>query len=252
MPRKASQAPLSEEVAAPGGVASVDRALSLLGAFTLDEPMLSLSDLSERTKQYKSTVLRLLASLEHARLVYHHADGRFGLGSAISRLHAVHAASFSIGEFVLPALRELVASTRESASFHVPQGNRDLCLYRIDSPQPLRDHGRPGDLLPLNRGFGGRVMAAMSGLRGVQHAKIRNELLLLAVDDVDPEVAGAAAPVFDAAAALAGVVVLTMPSTRLAASHGPLVQACAAALTAQFGGVFPAPPGARSVRRRAK
>lgn len=42
-----------------------------------------------------------------------------------------------------------------SASFHVRQGNQRLCLFRVDSPQPIRDHIRAGDLLPLDRGVGG-------------------------------------------------------------------------------------------------
>ena len=44
------------------GVAAVDRALSILDALTDDK--VSLADLSKRTDLYKSTVLRLLKSLE--------------------------------------------------------------------------------------------------------------------------------------------------------------------------------------------
>jgi DNA-binding IclR family transcriptional regulator len=32
--------------------------------------------------------------------------------------------------------------TAESASFHVRQGDQRLCLYRVDSPQPVRDSTR--------------------------------------------------------------------------------------------------------------
>jgi DNA-binding IclR family transcriptional regulator len=40
---------------------------------------------------YKSTALRLLASLEHAGLVQRHADGRYALGPEVARLNAVYA-----------------------------------------------------------------------------------------------------------------------------------------------------------------
>jgi hypothetical protein len=56
---------VADENAAPGGVAAVDRALSVLGAFQDGDAALSLAELAERTRLYKSTVLRLLASLEH-------------------------------------------------------------------------------------------------------------------------------------------------------------------------------------------
>ncbi len=235
MPRKAARPPVSEERPAPGGVASVDRALSLLALFTIDTPLLTLSEMAERTQQYKSTVLRLLASLEFAHLVRRRSDGRFGLGSAVARLHAVYAVSHSIGDIVLPVLRELVAATRESAAFHVRQGDAELCLLRVDSPNPVRDHASAGDLLPLAQGIAGHVIAAFDGAPGVRAARVRRERLLVADGRFEPEVAGIAAPVFGADDGLAGVLVLTMPSTRLDDGHAATVQAAAARIAEQLG-----------------
>src|SRR6186713_1510379 len=140
MPRKAQIESLADSDAAPGGAAAVDRALTLLSAFRAGDTSLSLAELSSRTQLYKSTTLRLLASLEHARLVQRLDDGSYGLGTEVARLNAVYAASFSLERVVLPALRALVAATRESAAYHVAQGDSRLCLYRVDSPQPVRDH----------------------------------------------------------------------------------------------------------------
>ena len=66
---------IADELAAPGGVAAVDRALSLLCAFKEGDLSLSLAELAERTRLYKSTVLRLLASLEHGGWVQRLDDG---------------------------------------------------------------------------------------------------------------------------------------------------------------------------------
>ena len=93
MPRKAVVLALSAQRPAPGGVAAVDRALSLLEVFTTDSPNPTLAELAERTRQYKSTVLRLLASLQHAGLVQRQADGRYVVGTAITRLHRVFSSS---------------------------------------------------------------------------------------------------------------------------------------------------------------
>ena len=79
MPRKASQPSLADQHAAPGGAAAVDRALSVLSAFRTGDRSLTLAELAERTQLYKSTVLRLLASLEHGRLVQRTADGHYAL-----------------------------------------------------------------------------------------------------------------------------------------------------------------------------
>ncbi|CAB3671556.1 hypothetical protein LMG27174_02182 [Paraburkholderia rhynchosiae] len=169
MSKQPAIASMAEDNLAAGGVAAVDRALTLLAAFGNGTPVLSLSALAERTRLYKSTVLRLLASLEHAHLVVRRADGCYVLGSGVARLHAVYAQSSSSESLVMPVLHELVAATRESAAFHVRQGSRRICLYRVDSPQPVRDHIRAGELLPLDRGTGGRVLQP-TATRATRHS----------------------------------------------------------------------------------
>ncbi|MDO9353518.1 MAG: helix-turn-helix domain-containing protein, partial [Solirubrobacteraceae bacterium] len=213
MPRKAAQPSLSEQQAAPGGVGAVDRAISLLDVFTPDRPLLSLAELAEASQQYKSTVLRLLASLAHSHVVKRHADGRFSLGSTIPRLHAVYAASFSIESVLVPALRELVEATRESAAYHIRQGTKRLCLYGVDSPQTIRDHTQVGALMPLGKGAVGSIFTLFgSPPRGARDAR---DPIAIAPTDMVREVAAIAAPVFDAGSGLAGVIALTMPAMRL-------------------------------------
>ena len=219
MPRKAQVSSLAEQQPAPGGTAAVDRALSLLAAFQLGEPSLSLQELAERTRQHKSTVLRLLASLQHAQLVQRTEEGRYRLGPAVARLHAVYASSFSLEQVVMPELRTLVARTGESAAFHVRQGDARLCLYRIDSPNPVRDHIRAGDLLPLDKGAGGRVLMAFSGAPGRLYEQVRREGVVVLAGDRVPQLAGISAPCFDARGDLVGAVTLTMPTERLKAGH---------------------------------
>lgn len=240
MPKKAVQRPVSEQQAAAGGVASVDRALSLLEVFTTEHPVLSLSELADRTRQYKSTVLRLLASLENSQVVRRHEDGRFSLGATVARLHAVYSSAFSLGDAVVPALHELVSLTRESAAFHVRQGDKDLCLKRVDSPHTVRDHTRAGDLQPLDGSVAGHVLRAYAGAGGARGEQIRRDQVLVADGDIVPELAGIAAPVFGADGELAGALVLTMPSTRMHAGHTVTVQQAAQGMTQRLGGSYPA------------
>jgi DNA-binding IclR family transcriptional regulator len=222
MPRKAQTASIADADAAPGGAAAVDRALSLLGAFRSGDTALALAELAERTRLYKSTVLRLLASLEHAGLIQRRDDGRYVLGNEVARLHAIYAASFSLDQLVLPELRALVETTGESAAYHVRQGDARLCLYRVDSPHPIRDHIKAGDVLPLARGTGGRVLTAFDpGLAKSAPARerkllagIRERGYYAATGDRLAEVAGISAPVFHADGSIAAAVTLTMPSHR--------------------------------------
>lgn len=238
MPRKSAQPAAADENAAPGGAASVDRALSLLTAFRSGESALSLAELADRTRLYKSTALRLLASLEHARLLQRGDDGRYALGPEIARLQSIHAASFSLEAQVMPALRALVEATRESAAFHVRQGEQRLCLYRVDSPQLLRDHIRAGDVLPLDRGAGGRVLLAFGpdgGARGKLYDQIRREGFHLASGDRVPGLTGISAPVWGLDGRLQGALTLTLPETRLKASFANAVRQAARRLSERLG-----------------
>jgi DNA-binding IclR family transcriptional regulator len=246
MPRKSLQlphgAPNTEDAPASGGVVAVDRALLLLKAFHDGEPALSLAELAARTQQYKSTVLRLLASLQHFGFIQRDDEGRYRLGPEVARLARLYTGSFSLEPVVMPVLRELVAATRESAAFHVRQGEQRLCLYRVDSPQPIRDHIRAGDLLPLDRGAGGRVLTAYAGGRGKVHDRVRRDGVIALQGDREEGVAGVSSPVFDANGGLAGALTLTLPVQRFKPSFEAKVRDAARRLTAQLGGRFE--PGA--------
>jgi len=236
MPRKAAEPSLADEHAAPGGAAAVDRALSLLCAFRAGDDGLSLIELADRTRLYKSTVLRLLASLEHARLLLRRADGRYTLGPELARLHSIYSATFSLEAEVVPVLRELVAATRESAAFHVRQGDARLCLHRVDSPQLLRDHIRAGDLLPLNKGAGGRVLRAFAGAKGKLYEQIRADAVVVLAGDRVADLTGISAPVFGVDGALVGALTLTLPSNRLKPEFKGAVRAAAQRLSLRLGG----------------
>jgi DNA-binding IclR family transcriptional regulator len=248
MPKKAANASVADEQAAPGGAAAVDRALSLLAAFRAGDKALTVTALADRTRLYKSTVLRLLASLAHGGLMQRTADGRWALGPEISRLASIYAASFSLEDVVVPVMRELVASTRESVAFHVRQGDRRVCLFRVDSPHLLRDHVRAGDLLPLDRGAGGRVLLAFSGARGRLYDQIRRDGFVRVTGDRVPGLVGVSAPVWSSAGAVVGALTLTVPEQRFQPSFVGALRGTAARLTELLGG--PGGPVRRAGRRR--
>lgn len=250
MPRKSAMPSLSERDAAPGGVAAVDRALSLLSAFRADEEPLGLAQLATRAALHKSTVLRLLASLEHAMLVERLADGRYALGRGIVRLHHVHQANSSLERVVMPALRELVANTGESAALHALWGSGQqahrISLFRVDSPQPIRDHYKVGDIIPLTGGTGARILIAFSAESTWANspfdppslAQVRQQGYSALRGDRDPEVAGISAPVFKQEAGLrvlVGALVLTMPASRYDEKFIPAVLSAARELSSALG-----------------
>lgn len=253
MPRKSAIQSLADEHAAPGGVAAVDRALSVLAAFRSGDAPLSLASLSERTRLHKSTVLRLLASLEQAMLVERQEGGAYVLGRGVLRLYQVQQANFSLESVVMPALRSLVAQTGESATLHALWGKdaqgrptHRVSLYRVDSPQAVRDHFNAGDLLPITAGSGAMVLLAFGPHfipKGAQFdaaalAEVRRLGYSAGVGLRDPEMAGIAAPVFHWQAGerrVLGALISTMPTSRYQAAHIAHVVKAAQDLSAAMG-----------------
>lgn len=235
MPKRSSRASVADEQAAPGGAAAVDRAVSLLAAFGPGDGALGVTELAERTRLYKSTVLRLLTSLAHGRLLQRRADGRWSLGPEVARLAAVYAESFSLEAVVLPEMQALVRRTQESVAFHVRQGEQRLVLFRVDSPQLLRDHARAGDMLPLNRGAGGRVLMAFAGARGRLYDQVRRDGYVMITGDRIPGLVGISAPVWNAARELVGALTLTAPEPRVHPRFVDELRASAARLSQALG-----------------
>jgi len=235
MPRYPVKMPLNSSAEA-GGVAAVDRALSLLTAFGPGDRELSLATLSQRTHLVKSTALRLLASLSHAGFVRRTVDGLYAIGPEIARLNGTFTNSFSLEAAVTPELTKLCALTKETASFNVRQGEFRVCLHRVNSPHPIHVHVQVGELLPLDRGAGGRVLMAFSGAKGAIYERIRRDGYVALQGDRVPDLAGISAPVTGPDGKLVGALILTLPTYRYKDKYITPVREAAKAVSARLGG----------------
>ena len=134
------------------GVDAVERALSMLDAFSDGTPALALKELADRTGLTKSTILRLNVSLERFGYLVRDSDGNYRLGPTLWQLGALFRQNLDLREVVVPVLERLVAETKESASFYVLRGKSGVCLYRVNSPRLARDHVEEGEIIPLGLG----------------------------------------------------------------------------------------------------
>ena len=197
------------------GVAAVDRALTILSAFDGEPNALTLAALSRRTGFYKSTLLRLIASLQAHGYVLQLPDGRYHLGPTPFRLGAVYQRANHLYDHVMPVLRQLVTAGTESPSFHVRHDARQrLCVFRVDSQHSTLDRVEAGALLPLDRGAAGKVILAFDDAKGETFAAIREAFMALSFGERDPDCAGIAAPVFGADGKLVGALSVSGPKPR--------------------------------------
>ena len=222
-----------------GSVIAVGRALSILDAFASGERDLPLGELARRTSLHKTTVLRLARTMaQHGYLTQTPAGG-WRLGPASGWLGARYQLSYDRAAQVEPILRELSQASGESAAFYVREGDRRVCIARVDGNQSIRHHARMGEAIMLNRGAAGRVLLAFSGEAGTPYDSIRRAGHFITAGERDPEVASAACPVFGLNNMLVGSVCITGPVARYTKAayerYAKLVKAAASRLTYELG-----------------
>lgn len=192
-------------------MAAVDRALAIVLALGRAAEPQTLTELSRQTSLYKSTVLRLLNSLIHSRFVYLQDDGRYRLGSAFPLLFRAYERLIDLRAICTPVLNDLSKETGESAIFFTREGNRRLCLLRVDGRHNVREHLPVGTLLPLDRGAAGHVLTIFDDPANLDG----RPLVVASYGERDPEIAAIAAPVFGPGPTLIGSICLTGTVTRL-------------------------------------
>jgi DNA-binding IclR family transcriptional regulator len=197
------------------GVAVLDRAFALLGAFGVVDGRLTLTELSRRTGLYKSTVLRLLGALEHGGYIRKTPDGLYAIGPEPLRLAAVYQGSFSVAHVIEPLLAQITMSTGETASFYIRRDNKRVVLFRAEPPRAVRFSIRVGEEFPLKQGASGKVLVAFDG--GLMNREDKMPLWRASYGERDPETASVAVPVFGVTGEFHGALTLSGPKSRMAA-----------------------------------
>ncbi|MFB9261708.1 IclR family transcriptional regulator [Bradyrhizobium erythrophlei] len=196
------------------GVDAVARALAILKAFGPERSVMTLTEIAEATDLYKSTVLRLAATLEADGFLVRGADRLFRPGPELWRLGALYHRGLDLGDLIRPTLHRLVEATGETASFYIADGNERICLYRVNSPRSVRHHLEEGQRLPIDRGAAGRVLTAYRDPASAEGKKIRERGFYASIGERDPEVAAVAVPVIDVRGKLRGALSVSAIRTR--------------------------------------
>ncbi len=223
-----------------GGVAAVDRAFAILAAFGPQDRSLTLAELGRRTGLYKSTILRLIASIERGGFIRRIDDGSYAVGPRALSLGRLYQTSFSLDRQLLPALQRLSRETGETASFFVRDGDQRVCLRRVEPERSLRIVLSEGDRLPLELGSAGRILLAFGPAPAKTLAGIRAAHFAVSRGERDRDAASVSAPVFADDGTLCGALSLSGPIDRFvepkAREFALALLASAAELTRDVGG----------------
>jgi DNA-binding IclR family transcriptional regulator len=217
------------------GVKAAERGLAILDAF-IERGTLGLADIAKATGLAKPTLLRLLASLGKTGYVVRLSDGRYQLGAKLMALGAVYRSNFKLDQHVLPVLEHLATVTRESATFHIREGDHRMSLFRVESPQAVRDVVKPATMVLLDETSTGSVLQAAAWPEP-------NEPLTIYCSSgvYDTQTASVSTAVFAAGPVLAGALTVSGPVGRFGAAHSREIAGQLAAAACGLSTVLGAP-----------
>lgn len=197
-----------------GRIDSVERAMSILSAFSGQRRRMTLADLAEETGLHKSTVLRQANSMLLYGFLTRDTDGRYGIGASVWRLGLLFRQDYQHGATIRPVLCDLVARTGETASFYVRAGEERVCLYRENSPNLIRYHLEEGMRLPMDRGSVAMVLRRCAGEPVPEGIAFTRAGSVNMAGGRNPNISSVATPVFSAEGHLLGALAVSGLSTR--------------------------------------
>lgn len=129
---------------------AVDRALDILLCFNRNEPTLTLTQIVERAGIHKSTVHRLLATLERKGFLQRiEESGSYRLGWALLELGFSVLEHSDLHRQATPYMQRLATEYRETIDLGILDGNSVLYLQVIESSQRVKISSAPGQRLPV-------------------------------------------------------------------------------------------------------
>lgn len=220
---------------------TVDKALTLLEFFTVQDPEWGLSDLSRTAGLEKATTLRMLGALDRYGLLEQHpTTKKYRLGKTVLKLARVREATFPFTSIVQPTLEKLADETGESAHSSLASGSSLVTVAIAEPKRSTRVHVDPSEPLPYHATASGIAYLAYTSEERVQHVlgtidltaftahtlttseKIQRQIAVVqrrgyavSARSFEMEVIGIAAPIFDWTGYAFGAIAVASIASRM-------------------------------------
>jgi len=142
-------------------VRSVEKALDIILAFSEDKAQLSLPEICKIIDMPKSTVYRLLSTLEYRGFIEHSPmTGKYQLSTRFIKLSSIALKNYDLKESALPVMTQLRDRTGETINLYAKRGLERVCIDQVEGFHNLRRFSAIGDVLPLYCGASGKLLLA--------------------------------------------------------------------------------------------
>jgi DNA-binding IclR family transcriptional regulator len=140
------------------GVRSIVRAVDILGCFDARHPTRTLREIVDAAGLPKTTVVRLLATLQSQGLVLTMGDATYAPGAALLRWTRLAQTAWEVNPATRAILRELVDQCGETVNIYIRQDTERICIAQEEGTATVRSVVNLGASLPLSRGASGKVL----------------------------------------------------------------------------------------------
>jgi DNA-binding IclR family transcriptional regulator len=156
-------------------IKAMDKMFKILSIFTMERTTLSINEIANETGYPKSTIFRILNTLEKGEFIKRNLDThRYSLGFQFFRLGSIVQSELDFRQVALPVMKKLSEQTKETVEINIIDHIYRVCIEKIDSTLDVRNFVRIGERKPIYSGASGKVLLAFtkSEVRG----RILNEL----------------------------------------------------------------------------
>ncbi|MDR6554756.1 IclR family transcriptional regulator [Paenibacillus qinlingensis] len=216
-------------------VRAVERALDILLCFT-GASELTLTEIATRAQLHKSTVHRLLASLEGKGFIMRdEATDKYRLGYRLWELSANLSKEGDPGIILLPEMERLRDVLGETISLYVQDGLERVRIQAVQSNHAIRRVAPVGARMPLYVGASSKVLVAFAepglleqlltsadwptglGTQAYlqQLSDTRRAGFATSVEEREPGAAAVSAPILDRGGRLVAALAVSGPANRL-------------------------------------
>lgn len=244
---------------------AVARAVTILHSFSEDRPELGVTELSQLTGIDKSTVYRLLNTLQQGRLVEKNpSSGKYRLGLGLLRLAGLVQRHLDLPRVARPYLQHLAELSQETVNLSVmTDDDQVINIDGIPSPHMVRNVGWKGRVMAAHAVSGGKAMLAFlpeehterlirRGLprftpRTITDAdrfrqeldQVRQQGYAIAEEELETGLSAVAAPIYNQDGEVVAIISVSGPSFRLPTERlhelGRATKEAADAVSAQLG-----------------
>lgn len=216
-------------------VRAVERAMDILLCFT-DSTDLGLTEIADRVSLHKSTVHRLLASLEGKGFIIRDpSTEKYRLGFRIWELSANLSQTDDPAIILLPEMERLRDLVGETISLYIRDGKERIRIQAVQSSQAVRRVAPIGARLPLYVGASSKVLITFADV-AVQQSILQDENwptsmnaeeymtqlseiqklgYATSIEEREQGAAAVAAPIFNRAHELVAALSVSGPANRL-------------------------------------